>query len=110
MRTLGAVPSEGVQTHDVLREARPRDLPDLRELERAAGAPFRGLGMEAVADDEPPTLTELNAFQTAGRAWVAATRTTSQLPTSSSISSTMKHTFNRSRYTQITLVSSSASD
>jgi len=35
-------------------EARPWDLPGLRELERAAGAPFRGLGMAAVADDEPP--------------------------------------------------------
>ncbi len=70
MRTFGAGPSEGMQTHDVLREATPRDLPGLRELERAAGAPFRGLGMGAVADDEPPTVTELSAFQAAGRAWV----------------------------------------
>jgi len=59
-----------MQTQDVLREARPWNLPGLRELERAAGAPFRGLGMAAVADDEPPSVTELSAFQADGRAWV----------------------------------------
>jgi len=67
---VDAIASERMQTQDVLREARPWDLPGLRELERAAGAPFRGLGMAAVADDEPPSVTELSAFQTDGRAWV----------------------------------------
>ncbi len=61
-----------MQTDDVLREAAPRDLPGLRELERAAGAAFRGMGMGAVADDEPPSVTELSAFQADGRAWVCA--------------------------------------
>ncbi len=70
LRTFGAVPPDRMQTHDVLREATPWDLPGLRELERAAGAPFRGLGMGAVADDEPPSITELSAFQADGRAWV----------------------------------------
>lgn len=32
---------------------------------------FRELGMDAVADDEPPTVPELTAFQRAGRALVA---------------------------------------
>jgi len=55
----------------VIRPARTDDLPALRELECAAGAPFRDLGMAAVADDEPPTIDELAAFQQDGRAWVA---------------------------------------
>ena len=54
----------------MIRIARPDDLPHLRELEQAAGEPFRDLGMAAVADDEPPTLGELASFQKDGRAWV----------------------------------------
>jgi GNAT superfamily N-acetyltransferase len=54
----------------VIREASPTDLPVLRDIERAAGAPFRDIGMAAVADDEPPTLAELEVYQRAGRAWV----------------------------------------
>jgi GNAT superfamily N-acetyltransferase len=53
-----------------VRAARWEDLPGLRELERAAGAAFRALGMAAVADDDPPSITELIAFQQDGRAWV----------------------------------------
>lgn len=53
-----------------IRVARQEDLPVLREIERAAGAPFRDLGMGAVADDEPPTLEELAGYQRDGRAWV----------------------------------------
>lgn len=33
-------------------------------------APFRDLSMDVVADDEPPGVTELSAFQADGRAWV----------------------------------------
>jgi len=40
-------------------------------VERAAGAPFRELGMGEVADDAPPTLAELAAFAQDGRAWVS---------------------------------------
>jgi GNAT superfamily N-acetyltransferase len=54
----------------MIRPARPADLLALREVERAAGAPFRELGMAAVADDEPPTIAELAAYQRDGRAWV----------------------------------------
>jgi ribosomal protein S18 acetylase RimI-like enzyme len=56
--------------HAMVRAARREDLPGVRELERAAGAAFRDLDMAAVADDEPPTITELAAFQQDGRAWV----------------------------------------
>jgi GNAT superfamily N-acetyltransferase len=53
-----------------VRPARPQDLTKMRELERAAGAAFRTLGMAAVADDEPPSIGELTTFQQDGRAWV----------------------------------------
>lgn len=56
----------------MIRHARVDDLPVLRELEQAAGALFRDLGMDAVADDEPPTIADLTRFQQAGRALVAA--------------------------------------
>ena len=55
-----------------IREARQEDLPGLREIERRAGELFREVGMDAVADDEPPTLTELLPYVRDGRAWVAA--------------------------------------
>ncbi len=53
-----------------IRSARRDDLPALRELERAAGACFRAIGMAAVADDEPPDVAELAVFADDGRAWV----------------------------------------
>src|SRR5215210_689149 len=55
----------------VIRAAREDDLPVLRDVERAAGAAFHDLGMDAVAEDEPPSLAELAAYQSQGRAWVA---------------------------------------
>lgn len=54
----------------MLRAATTDDLPGLRGIERAAGVPFRDLGMAAVADDEPPTVAELAEFVQDGRAWV----------------------------------------
>jgi GNAT superfamily N-acetyltransferase len=54
----------------VIREASLTDLPALRDIERAAGAPFRDLDMAAIADDEPLSVDELAVFQRAGRAWV----------------------------------------
>lgn len=56
----------------MIRAARPNDLPALREIERAAGAPFRELGMHAVAEDEPLSIAALAVFQEHGRAWVVA--------------------------------------
>ncbi|GGN43907.1 GCN5 family N-acetyltransferase [Streptomyces kronopolitis] len=55
----------------IIRRASPAELPLLREIERAAGAPFHALGMASVADDEPPSLAELAVFQGAGRALAA---------------------------------------
>ena len=57
-----------------IRPARAADLPALQGVERAAGAPFRVLGMHAVADDEPPPLEHLAEYQRADRAWVAEER------------------------------------
>jgi len=37
----------------MIRPARPDDLVALAEIERAVGAAFARLGMQAVADDEP---------------------------------------------------------
>jgi GNAT superfamily N-acetyltransferase len=54
----------------VIRSARVDDLPALADIERAAGAAFRSLGMAAVADDDPPSVSELTEFQADGRAWV----------------------------------------
>ncbi|MFE3883285.1 GNAT family N-acetyltransferase [Streptomyces lydicus] len=47
------------------------ELPTLRNIELAAGAAFRELGMAAIADAEPPTFAQLTAFHRAGRALAA---------------------------------------
>lgn len=52
------------------RPATPADLPHLRDIERAAGETFRAAGMPEIADDDPPPLDALAAYQRAGRAWV----------------------------------------
>ncbi|MBW5423582.1 GNAT family N-acetyltransferase [Streptomyces sp. BG9H] len=54
-----------------IRPATAAELPALQHIERAAGEAFRVLGMDAIADDEPPTTAELERFRRAGRAWVA---------------------------------------
>ncbi|MER6444185.1 GNAT family N-acetyltransferase [Streptomyces venezuelae] len=54
-----------------IRTARLDELPRLQDIERAAGLCFRDIGMPEIADDEPPTLDELAAFQRAGLAWVS---------------------------------------
>ncbi|WP_328690765.1 GNAT family N-acetyltransferase [Streptomyces phaeochromogenes] len=54
-----------------IRPATPADLPLLQDIERAAGDPFRTLGMTEIADDEPPALELLERFRAAGHAWVA---------------------------------------
>src|SRR5438093_1918262 len=56
----------------VIRGARQRDLSRLQEIERRAGELFRELGMDAIADDEPPTIDVLLPYVRDGRAWVAA--------------------------------------
>ncbi|PCG86675.1 GNAT family N-acetyltransferase [Streptomyces sp. WZ.A104] len=54
-----------------IRSARRSDLPLLQDIERAAGEPFRTLGMAFVADDDPPPLDLLENYRLAGRCWVA---------------------------------------
>ena len=53
-----------------VREAREDDLPLLRTIERAAGRAFADLGMDLVADDDPPSLEILRGYAADGRAWV----------------------------------------
>ncbi|WP_093766114.1 GNAT family N-acetyltransferase [Streptomyces sp. F-7] len=55
-----------------IRPAAPGELPALQDVERAAGTPFRDLGMEEIADDDPPALDELERYRKSGRCWVAA--------------------------------------
>ncbi|EPJ34256.1 hypothetical protein STAFG_8665 [Streptomyces afghaniensis 772] len=55
-----------------IRPATAAELPALQDIERAAGAPFRDLGMPEIADDEPPALDVLERYREAGRCWVAA--------------------------------------
>ncbi|MFI8437771.1 GNAT family N-acetyltransferase [Streptomyces sp. NPDC079020] len=54
-----------------IRLARGSDLPLLQDIERAAGEPFRTLGMASIADDDPPPLDVLDGYRRAGRCWVA---------------------------------------
>ena len=54
-----------------LRQARLDDLPNLVELERAAGQVFRTVGMDRVADDDPGSVEELTTYAVDGRAFVA---------------------------------------
>lgn len=54
-----------------IRPPRADELPRLRDIERAAGAPFVEMGMPDIAAHEPPSVEVLDAYRTAGRAWVA---------------------------------------
>ena len=55
----------------LIRPARPADLTIIRDIERAAGLVFRDIGMPDIADDDLPTLAELDEYRRSGRAWVA---------------------------------------
>jgi GNAT superfamily N-acetyltransferase len=56
----------------MIRAARADELERLRGIEVAAGEIFRSCGMDAIADDEPLTVTELALFQARGGALVFA--------------------------------------
>jgi GNAT superfamily N-acetyltransferase len=47
------------------------DIRVVRDIELDAGEAFRDLGLDTVADDEPPSSETLVAYAAAGRAWVA---------------------------------------
>ncbi len=53
-----------------IRPAAEDDLPVVQGIERAAGRLFADVGMGSVADDDPPSLAELQAYRRGGRAWV----------------------------------------
>ncbi|WP_370182826.1 GNAT family N-acetyltransferase [Rhodococcus wratislaviensis] len=55
----------------MIRPAISTDLPVLQDIEIAAGAPFRDIGMDAVADDPPFTLDELTEYLQLECIWVA---------------------------------------
>jgi GNAT superfamily N-acetyltransferase len=54
-----------------IRPATAAELPALQDIERAAGAPFRDVGMPEIADDDPPAPDVLERYRAAGRCWVA---------------------------------------
>ncbi|MDD7917095.1 GNAT family N-acetyltransferase [Actinomycetospora callitridis] len=53
-----------------IRPARPDELETLRELEIAAGAPFRDLGMDPIADDAPPSTVALRSALERDGLWI----------------------------------------
>jgi GNAT superfamily N-acetyltransferase len=71
MRRWSAVGGAGGAGAAAIRHADVRDLEHLREIERAAGEAFRGIGMAGVADDEPYSVAELAGYLRAGLAFVA---------------------------------------
>lgn len=61
----------GERSSPVVRPAVPDDVALLAAIEVAAGARFRAVGMDAIADDEPLPDDLLRAARDEGRLWVA---------------------------------------
>jgi len=55
----------------IVRPAIDLDIPRLQEIEVLAGAAFVGLGMSAIAEDDPPSSAELKSYIDGSRCWVA---------------------------------------
>ncbi|MGY1433991.1 GNAT family N-acetyltransferase [Streptomyces reniochalinae] len=53
-----------------IEAGRARGLGVLQEIERAAGRWFGDIGMDEIADDEPPTLESLESYAHSGGLWV----------------------------------------
>ncbi len=53
-----------------VRSAQDLDARLLQEIERLAGERFREVGLAEVADDEPPSVDELERYVSTGRCWV----------------------------------------
>ena len=56
-----------------IRLAAGHELPLLQAIEVTAGTRFADIGMDEVADSEPPSTGTLASYQRAGRAWVQVT-------------------------------------
>jgi GNAT superfamily N-acetyltransferase len=54
----------------VIRPPAPGELERLREIEVAAGEAFRTVGLGDIADHDPATTAELEAYRLGGHAWV----------------------------------------
>lgn len=63
-----------IRRADGIRAARHDELPLLREIELASGAPFRDIGMTEIADAEPLSVAELEHYQRRDRALVSTGR------------------------------------
>ncbi|MEV0279250.1 GNAT family N-acetyltransferase [Streptomyces sp. NPDC050610] len=59
-----------METHRI-RPCAADELSVLQDIERAGGLAFHDIGMPEIADDAPPSLTDLAGYQEGGRAWVA---------------------------------------
>jgi ribosomal protein S18 acetylase RimI-like enzyme len=55
----------------MIRFAEEKDLSRLQDIERKAGLVFSSVGMEAIADDEPPSLQTLRRYRREGCVWIA---------------------------------------
>ncbi|MBZ2407051.1 GNAT family N-acetyltransferase [Streptomyces sp. L06] len=55
-----------------IRAVHQAELTTLQDIERAAGVWFREIGMAEIAEDQPPSVAELERYVRAGLAWVAA--------------------------------------
>jgi GNAT superfamily N-acetyltransferase len=55
-----------------VRAVQAEEIERLRDIERAAGALFRTVGMDAIAEHEPMSVAELDTYRAGGRAWVVA--------------------------------------
>lgn len=64
----------------VIRPALSSDLPLIPQIEYQAGQIFRAVGMDAIADDAPPTIDSLAHYASAGRLWVAVSCSDSAAP------------------------------
>jgi GNAT superfamily N-acetyltransferase len=54
-----------------VRQARAGDVGRLQAIQLAAGGAFRGIGMDAIAENPPLPAESLTGYRRAGRAWVA---------------------------------------
>ncbi|MGO1891382.1 MAG: hypothetical protein ACTH16_13270 [Corynebacterium variabile] len=63
-----------------VREAEVADIAGIRDLERRAGAPFREVGLDVVADDEPPTAETLRIAVRKGEVFVVEDHSPSRGP------------------------------
>lgn len=77
MQSLASVPESDRSPlgQVIIRAALPDELAVLIEIERAAGASFRSLGMDAVADDDPGSVAHLAPYAEEGRVFVAVCET-----------------------------------